>query len=54
LRKIGEILVNICVGIKKKMKNNKEYKITKSSYSRLIGATFECVIINKIVNKPPI
>ncbi|MDR0545757.1 MAG: hypothetical protein LBG49_02430, partial [Mycoplasmataceae bacterium] len=30
------------------------YKITKSSYSRLIGATFECVIINKIVNKPPI
>ncbi|MDR0545493.1 MAG: hypothetical protein LBG49_01025 [Mycoplasmataceae bacterium] len=36
------------------MKNNKEYKITKASYSRLIGATFECVIINKIVNKPPI
>ncbi|MDR0545548.1 MAG: hypothetical protein LBG49_01305 [Mycoplasmataceae bacterium] len=36
------------------MKNNKEYKITKSSYSRLIGATFECAIINRIVNKPPI
>ncbi|MDR0545515.1 MAG: hypothetical protein LBG49_01135 [Mycoplasmataceae bacterium] len=36
------------------MKENKEYEITKSSYSRLIGAIFECVIINKIVNKPPI
>ncbi|MDR0545622.1 MAG: hypothetical protein LBG49_01680 [Mycoplasmataceae bacterium] len=36
------------------MKNNKEYKITKASYSKLIGAIFECVIINKTVNKPPI
>jgi hypothetical protein len=39
---------------KKEMKNNKEYKITKASYSKLIGAIFECVIINKTVNKPPI
>jgi hypothetical protein len=54
LRKTGEILVNICGGVKEKMKSNKEYKITRSSYLRLIGATFECVIINKIVNKPPI
>jgi hypothetical protein len=50
---MGEILVNICVGIKEKMKNNKEYKITKATYSRLIGAIFECVIINKGVNVAP-
>ncbi|MDR0545466.1 MAG: hypothetical protein LBG49_00885 [Mycoplasmataceae bacterium] len=35
------------------MKNNKEYKITKATYSRLIGAIFECVIINKGVNVAP-